>query len=162
MKGIAKISINILAFYLLIEFITESIPQIFGIINSAQLMKTGMISGILVTQLLKLIIALYLWFSAEKLSSFMISNKNKDPIKNINYRYLHLISFSVIGIVILALSIPDLVQYLLEYFNMSGRVLTNILPKTVAKIIEIILGIWLLIKPDSFAKKLNVINREDV
>ena len=158
MKGIAKITIKILSLYLLIEFITESIPQIFGIINSGQSIRTGIIVGILIAQILKFIFALFLWFSAEKLSNFMISNKNKDPIKNINYRYLHLISFSVIGIVILALSIPDLVQYLLEYFNISGRVLTNILPKIVAKIIEIILGLWLLIKPDSFAKKIKITN----
>lgn len=162
MRGIAKISINILALYLLIEFITESIPQIFGIINSAQLMKTGMISGILVTQLLKLIIALYLWFSAEKLSSFIISNKNEGSINKINYRYLHLIAFSVVGIVILAISIPDLVKYILEYFNMPGRVLTKISPKITAKTVEVIIGVLLLIKPDSFTKKLNVINREDV
>ena len=96
MKGIAKISIRILSLYLLIEFITESIPQIFGIINSGQSMKIGIIVGIIITQTLKLIIAIYLWFSAEKLSSFMISNKNEGPIKNINYRYLHLIAFSVI------------------------------------------------------------------
>ena len=77
MKGIAKISIKILSLYLLIEFITESIPQIFGIINSWESMKTGIIVGILIAQILKLIIALFLWFSAEKLSSFMISNKTK-------------------------------------------------------------------------------------
>jgi len=145
MKGIAKISVKILSIYFFVEFITQGIPQIFGIFKMRQEIGEGLVIGIIISQLLKLLIAVYLWYFAEKLSIRIMGNIKNESIKEINYRKLQLIAFSVVGIVLLATSIPEIAQYIVEYLSMSGRVITNILPKLIAKTIELIIGIWLLL-----------------
>ena len=152
MKGIAKIAVKLLSLYLLTEFITEGIPQIFGFFYSGQSMRAGMIAGIIVAQLLKLIIALYLWYSADMLSNFILGNIEESLIKDINYTKLQSISFSVVGIVLLAINIPDLVQFILEYFSVPSGVLVNDLPKLIANLAKVIIGFWLLIGSNNIVK----------
>lgn len=152
MKGIAKISVKVLSLYLLTEFITEGIPQIFGVFYSGQSMRAAIITGIIIAQLLKFFIALYLWYSANMLSSYISGNIEESSIKDINYTKLQSISFSVVGIILLAINIPDLVQFIMEYFSIPSGVLANVLPKLIADIVKVIIGFWLLIGSSKIVK----------
>lgn len=152
LKGITEIVVKILSIYFVIEFITEGIPQIFGIFYSGQSMRAGMIAGIIIAQLLKFIIAVYLWYSADMLSNFILGNIKENALKDINYKKLQSITFSVVGIVLLAINIPDLVQFIMEYLSTSRGAFANALPKLIANIAKVIIGFWLLIGSSKIVK----------
>src|SRR5690554_4035335 len=127
MKDTAKIFLKVLSIYYLVEFITKGLPQVFGLINSGSKINISIILGIVISHFLYLFIAILLWYGADKIVNYMVRNEGNDSSKRINYQKIHLIAFSLIGVVILVISIPDLIQYILEYYFMPSMVFSTIL-----------------------------------
>ena len=147
MKNFAKLSIKILSIYFLVEFISTSIPNIMGLLftNIGRSMKIGMY--ILITSyLIKLIVALFLWYYSDKLSNIIFKDENDINFDNIDYKKIQLIAFSVVGVVLLAINIPYFIRNILQLFIMPGRIRisSSILQDMITKIIAMIIGGWLL------------------
>lgn len=158
MKDISYISVKLLAIYFLVEFISEGIPQIIGVFSSRPVIETKIILGLVAALLIKLLISLYLWNYAEKISKLITSNIEEGVLKNKDYKTLQIIAFSVVGVILIAISVPDFVQYFIEYLSIPGRPIFNILPKLIAKLAETFIGIWLLLGSESIVQKISRIS----
>lgn len=153
-RGLAKLSIKILAIYFLIEFITDGVLQIYGILNSSQLIKNGIVVGIIITHFIKLVVSLFLWFFAENISNHIINDHQEKLIELDNYKILQSIAFSVVGIILLGTSIPEIVQYIIKYFSLPVKVVADILPKLIGQIIKILIGVMLLLGSEKIVNKI--------
>ncbi len=147
MKSLAKLSIKILSIYFLVEFISISIPNIMGLLftNTGRSMKMGMFI-IITAHLIKLIVALFLWYSSDKLSNIIFKDENDINFDNIDYKKIQLIAFSVVGVILLAINIPNFIRNILQLFIMPGRIRisSSILQGMISQIIAMIIGGWLL------------------
>ena len=136
MKSITKLSIKLLSIYFLIEFISTSIPTIFGFIfsNTGQPMNIVMI--VITAHIIKLIITIFLWYFADKLSNIMINDEKNMNLTPIDYNKLQKIAFSVVGLIILATNIPDFIKSFLD-INKSAPVTLGTLNGLLKKLIQL-------------------------
>ncbi|MFW6312067.1 MAG: hypothetical protein ACOC1K_07525 [Nanoarchaeota archaeon] len=84
MREISKVALRILAIYFLVEFLSSAFPQVFGIFSMGQSIGYMMTTTIILTQLIKLLAALYLWFAADKISEYLVDGKEEKLPKNWN------------------------------------------------------------------------------
>ncbi|MGM0446105.1 MAG: hypothetical protein ACQEQH_06830 [Bacillota bacterium] len=144
MKEIAKLAIKIMAIYFFIDFINESFNQIFWIFNSGSKVRIYIIFGTITALLIKLIISLILWFKADLISNSIINKEDELSLKFDEYKKLHLIAFSVVGLILLVITVPDLFRNIFEYLSYPNRPISNYLPQLIGEVIKIIIGFWLL------------------
>lgn len=144
MKGIAKLALKLMAIYIFIDFINESYRQVFWIINSTSEIGNYIIFGTISALLIKLIISIILWFKADIISNRIINKKIELTLKLDDYKKLQIVAFSVFGIILLSITIPNLFRHLFEYLSYPSRPLFNYLPELIAEILKIIIGGWLL------------------
>src|SRR6056297_403725 len=114
MKGIAKIALKLMAIYIFIDFVNESYRQVFWMVNSTLEIGNYIIFGTISALLIKLIISIVLWFKADVISNSIITDDNNSAFKLDDYKKLQLVAFSVIGIILLSITIPNLFRHLFE------------------------------------------------
>jgi hypothetical protein len=95
-----------------------------------------------------------LWFLADKLAVLMIGDSRVTHIDTIDYKVLHNIAFSVVGIVLLAITIPEIIKYIVDYLSISGRVIMRFTPDLIAKIVKLALGFWLVLGSKGIVNRL--------
>lgn len=154
MKGIARLAIKILSLYFLIEFISEGIPQIIGIINSRGSLDNEMIIVFLFVHVLKFIFIIFLWFFAEWLSDKFFCDQDEKINITVSQKQIYLLIFSTVGLILLVISLPNLIQYIFEYFSKTHIVSNIFFGKVGAEVIKSILGFWLLFKPITIVNKI--------
>jgi len=154
MRGIANIALKIMAIYIFIDFINESYRQVFWIVNSTSEIGGYIIFGTISALLIKLVISLLLWFKSNIISNSIINRDIELSMKLDDYKKLQIVAFSVIGIILLSITIPNLFRYLFEYLSYPSRPLFNYLPKLIAEIFKIIIGGWLLYDSRNLANRI--------
>ncbi|MGM0471223.1 MAG: hypothetical protein ACQEQI_02935 [Bacillota bacterium] len=152
MYSIAKLLIKLLSIYLAVDFVTEKLPLFLGLINSGKYLQPAMIIAVIAT--LNLVIACYLWFSADKLADYIVDKEEQSKIVVDDYAALQSIAFSVVGVFLLAFSIPDMIRFILEYFLISRMSASHQLPQLAADMIRILIGGWLLIDASSIINRI--------
>ena len=154
MKGIAKIALKLMAIYIFIDFVNESYRQVFWMVNSTLEIGNYIIFGTISALLIKLIISIVLWFKADVISNSIITDDNNPAFKLDDYKKLQLVAFSVIGIILLSITIPNLFRHLFEYLSYPNRPLFNYLPELIAEILKMIIGGWLLYDSRNLANRI--------
>jgi mannose/fructose/N-acetylgalactosamine-specific phosphotransferase system component IIC len=156
MKNIAKLSIKVLSIYFLVDFISTSIPVIFGLLGHIRRGTFWGTFAIIAGYLIKIIIPLYLWYSADKLSNIIIKSKEDKSLENIDYKKIQIIAFSVVGIVLLAINIPNFIKSILGIISMPGKIRLSMpmLQNIIVQIIELTIGGWLLFGSQKLVKYL--------
>ncbi|HKL76433.1 MAG TPA: hypothetical protein VJ881_10245 [Halanaerobiales bacterium] len=153
MKSISKVALRILAIYFLVEFLSSGFPQLFGIFRMGQSIGYMMTTTIILSQLIKLLAALYLWFAADKISNYLV-NKKEEKLEKIDYQKLQIIAYSVVAIVLLIITIPELLKYLLMSFSSRGGVMPVMMRELAPVGFKVIIALWLLLDTKRITKKL--------
>jgi len=129
-----------------------------GLLSGLYLLFSGQMPlmskiGYLLSGFLFLLIIYLLLFKTSYLSELInrgLDEKYKDRLE-IDYRRLYQILLSLTGVIILVVSLPEMVRYILEIFTVYHISLFKELPRFIAKVIEIFLGLYLVFKSHSLS-----------
>ncbi len=155
MKNISKVALRILAIYFLVEFLSSAFPQVFGIFSMGQSIGYMMTITIILTQLIKLVAALYLWFAEDKISNHLV-NEKEEKLEKIDYQKLQIVAYSVVAIVLLVITVPELLKYLLMYFSSRGGVMPIMMRELIPEVVKVVIALWLLLDRKRIANKIGI------
>ncbi|WP_202710945.1 hypothetical protein [Sporosalibacterium faouarense] len=108
----------------------------------------------LVPTVVMIVLGLILWIGSGKISFYIVpENELEKECKEINYKELQVLTFSVVGLIILTNVLPNIIEeisnlillkknYALTNFNTRFKAIFNM----IELIVEVIIGLLLLIK----------------
>ncbi|MGM0411659.1 MAG: hypothetical protein ACQEQF_12975 [Bacillota bacterium] len=155
MKNISKVALRILAIYFLVEFLSSGFAQLIGIFRMGQSIGYMMTTTIILTQLIKLLAALYLWFAAEIISDYLVDEK-EEKLEKIDYQKLQIIAYSVVAIVLLVINVPGLLKYLLAYLSNRDGVMPIMMRELIPEMVKVAIALWLLLDRKRIANKIGI------
>ncbi|RKD30534.1 hypothetical protein [Thermohalobacter berrensis] len=145
-KNLAKISCKIISIYVFIKFISFIPTTIFMF----KLNNNRSILPILTSAILYFMLSILLWSFADKLSYYMVGNKHKEVEHKrveIDYNKLHYIAFSVVGLVMIAFSISNVITDIIQMYKMaeSNPNLNLYKAEIIGELFKLLIGLWLLL-----------------
>lgn len=152
MKALTKISLKIMAIYFFVTFIRRGLLSgLYMLFRNEMPFISKLI--LLISEAIFLLIIYFLWFKTDYLSNKITKNiTEKDlSIKNMDYNLFFQMILTLTGIIIIVVSLPELIRYILELFTVNNIVLFKETPRFFAKIVELILGILLVFKSSMLA-----------
>jgi len=151
-KGLTYVLLKIMGLYFLINLVRKGLLSGLYLLFSGQMPVMSKIGYLLSGFLFFLMI--YLLLSKTSYLTEMINKeldkKYKDRLE-IDYRRLYQILLSLTGVIILVISLPEMVRYILEIFTVYHISLFKELPRFIAKVLEIFLGLYLIFKSHSLS-----------
>jgi hypothetical protein len=163
MKQIAKLALQIIGIYTIVS----AIPLIRAFINAlgfpveGPLMRLTLIISAIIPFFLLIVAGCYFIIKANSLSDMLISNENKiDSNIAIKSIELQAIAFSIVGVVLMVLTIPKLFQlgvniYALQKaadkFGAEPKLARDTISFGVSLLIQFILGVLLFFSGNSIA-----------
>lgn len=160
---LAKISIRVVAIYL----VTYGIMQVPAITTAFYYSGNQDAEGINILLFLSfaifspLISGIVLWLISDKLSAWVIGNSDsKDSVNNLNSNNLQAVALSIIGLVVVFITLPNLISQIIQLSNNANiidgnRVFdTNTLSLVIASTLKIVLGVLLVLGPDFWVRLL--------
>lgn len=147
---LSKMSCRIISIYAFVKFIMffQSYFYVFYQNSRNQIEQNNVLMFLPFFSLLFL--SIILWVYADKISQFMVKeSENSRDIVKLDYVKLQAISFSVVGVVILTNSIPEIIKTVLNIKlliskQLVDRVLITYKTQMIGYGIKIIMGLWLL------------------
>lgn len=152
MKNLTIVSLKVMAVYFFVSFIRRGLLSGIYLIFTNQMPILSKISFIL-SELIFLIIIYILWFKAEYVAGKITENLSIENViaKELDYKLLLQTSLSLLGVIILAVSIPEFIRYIFEIFSVNNISIFKETPRFLAKILEIIIGFYLIYKSQSIS-----------
>jgi hypothetical protein len=156
---IAALSFKVLSIYAFI-IVIDNIYFTLGSITRAE--DHGANLALIVTpQLLLVLSGIILWFIAPRLASSVFKTPSIENAPNASLSEIQTVAFSVVGIFLLAISIPELVSIIVVYNTMWVAGSKEILIKGMIVLsIKIILGLWLLLGSSGLVKFIRSTRRD--
>ena len=155
MKSLAKVAVRIMSLYFIAQFLSSGVTQLMGMIFSRQLSSLApMLSGIASAHIIRLIVAILLWYYADELAELITKDSDDISFKHFDYQEIQVIAFSIVGLVLIIVALPHLAQQGIEYFSTSHLRNVHYLSQFSIRIIQLLIGIYLLIGARSIVKKI--------
>lgn len=153
-KAISKISCKIISIYSFAKFIMFFQRFFYHIFYQNRLIQIEQNSVLLsLPFFLLLFLSIILWVYADKISSFMVKKPiNSSNTISLDYVELQAIAFSVVGVIMLINSIPEIISLGINIKLLVSEDIANIEMllimdkiKIIGYVIKTILGLWLLL-----------------
>lgn len=152
-RALAKIACRLFAIYTFIRFVSYLPAIIYPLfMKNTNANVSITILPVLPSLILSLAFSIILWTFSEKLSRLMVDDSNIQEETDIDYNKLQYIAFSVVGLVLVTLSIPNITSTLIEYIRMISMVeksahfsFIQYKAKLAGSIVQFIIGLWLLL-----------------
>lgn len=154
-KNLAKISCKVIAITTFIKafIFLPSIIYTFSIDNNNYKISINDMLPSITTVAVLILFSIILWIFADKISDRMVNVKEEENEKlNINYKKLQYIAFSVIGLFLIATSIPTISKNIFEIYRVNSIGMKDTYYKArlyssiVGEIIKLLIGLLLLFK----------------
>lgn len=147
-KEIATLSFKVLSLYAFIRAI-DNLPDILYLVSQNDLRGTTGLNFIMAAtpSLLLGLCGAFLWYAAPLLASSIFRSTVPEDKSLTSLQEIKSIAFSVVGLVMLATALPDLVNAALMYYTVathSVRGGSPLLETITVLSVKVILGIWLL------------------
>lgn len=154
-KNLAKIACKVIAittFIKAIIFLPSIIYPFFIDNNFYKISINDMLSPITTVAVL-ILFSIILWIFADKIAGCMVNVKEEENEKlNINYDKLQYITFSVIGLFLIATSIPIISKNLVEIYRVNSLGIkdtynnTKLYSYIIGETIKLLIGLLLIFK----------------
>jgi len=158
-REIAILSFKILSIYAFIKVI-DNVYYTLGSITSTEDHGANLVL-IIAPQLLLVLCGILLWYIAPRLATSVFKSSSIENEPNASLSDIQTVAFSVVGIFLLAISIPELVSIIVVYNTMWVAGSKEILIKGIIVLsIKIILGLWLLLGSRGLVKFIRSTRRD--
>lgn len=155
-KSLAKVACRIMSIYffsMFIIFVSSTVYSMFSIYQefNRELFMRNLISMISIVAAY-LFVSIALWVLADKISCMMVgTSKEADDNINIEYKKMQYIAFSVVGLVIVATSIPDIITTSMTLYKVTSPLegvynseITTYQIRLLGEVIQSLIGLFLL------------------
>jgi hypothetical protein len=145
MRDIAIVAFKIAAVFIVV-FALRSVPAVLAKLISSPITFDFALLANLFMFVAPTAIAVALWVAAESLARRLFPPDAKSPLLALGPAELQAVAFSVVGVILLALSLRDIV-WALAFFVESGPNMpwSNIVAGTTAATLTVLIGVWLLL-----------------
>lgn len=153
MKGLTVVSLKIMAVYFFVTFIRSGLLSGFYMLFTEEMPLISKLIFV-ISEVIFLLIIYLLWFKTDYLTERITKNITTEDLdfKNIDHEIFFQVILTLIGIIIIAVSLPELIKYILEMFTFNNIVIIKETPRFIAEIIELLIGIFLVFKSSLLAE----------
>lgn len=157
-KEIAVLSFKVLSIYAFIRVI-DNVYYTLGSITSTEEGANRLL--IIAPQLLLVLSGILLWYIAPRLASSVFKSSTIENEPNASLSDIQAVAFSVVGIFLLASSIPEIVKIIVIYNTMWAVGSKEVLIQAIIVLsIKMILGLWLLLGSRGLVKFIRSTRRD--
>jgi YbbR domain-containing protein len=118
-RALAKIACRLFAIYTFIKFVSYLPAVTYPLfMKNTTIDESLAIIPVLLSLILFLLLSIILWNFSEKISGLIVNDLNTLEETNIDYNRLQYIAFSVVGLVLVVLSVPDIIKTSIEISQM--------------------------------------------
>lgn len=168
-KKIGNLACKIISINILVKMVSI-LPSVFYSISfnkqSPELQSINFFYSILPIFLL-LVVGIALWAFSEKIGNIMIKSDEQDDITTIDYNKVQSIAFSVVGVYLTAISLPEILRNVIIIYqqNSIGIASTTGLTTQYTEIFRdialIIIGLFLIFESGGLSNLINKIRKLD-
>jgi len=157
-KEISILSLRIMSLYAFLKVI-EKLPDVFYFfLNIKAYLEQEALLNLMLVFISPSLFALFgilLWIASPKIANIIFKSKVNEeksdyPGSDYSLADIQTISFSVVGLVVLAIALPELIKTTVMYYTISTSPSENKLPligSLIVLLTQSIFGFWLLLKP---------------